>query len=151
MGVLTYTFIYTSSRNTYLIILFLEACTNPLYALRYSYHLTLAVAAFIFHSNLYLNMCSVELPGAYLLWIMLLLHHDIHSNISRLIVTPVISINHGWRRTNRTNSTVVSQKSTLQAYQRCGLPFFRVFPHNVQWSRGPSKSSSNSTQQGSEW
>ena len=31
------------------------------------YHLTLAVAVFIFHGKLDLNTCSVELPGAYLL------------------------------------------------------------------------------------
>ena len=174
MGVLTYAFIYSCSRNTYLIILFLKACTCPLYVLRYSYHLTLAVTVFIFHSNLYLDTCSVELPGAYLLWILLFLYHDIHTNISRLVVTPVISIRHGWRRINRTNSTiitVVSQKSThewsiLQAYQRGGWALFRVFlclttevvsnplPSNSlkyrmhkQWAIVLGSSSSNSMQQ----
>ena len=45
---------------------------SPLYVLRYTYHLTLAVAIFMFGVSCYLlsimvshlNMCSVELPEA---------------------------------------------------------------------------------------
>ena len=44
VGVLTYTFIYSSSSNTYLIILLLETCTSPFYVLRHTMYLTLAVA-----------------------------------------------------------------------------------------------------------
>ena len=60
----TYTFIYSSSTNTYLIILLLETSTSPLYVLCYTIYLTGCWRPkFNFHGKLDLNTCSVDLPG----------------------------------------------------------------------------------------
>ena len=64
----TYTFIYSSSSNTYmyLVTLLLETCTFPLYVLRHTIYLSdfgCCRLKFIFHSKLDLNTYSVELPG----------------------------------------------------------------------------------------
>ena len=68
----TYIFRLRSPSNIYFIILLPKTCTHPpLYVLCYTYHLTLAVAVFMFGVSCYLlcvmvshlNMCSVELLG----------------------------------------------------------------------------------------
>ena len=64
VGVLTYIFIYSSFRNTHLRILLLEACTFPLYVLRYTSYFQFGCCSL--HLVTVLNMCSVELPGAVL-------------------------------------------------------------------------------------
>ena len=57
----TYTFIYSNSSNTYLVILLLETCTSPLYVLHYTIYLTLAIAtpssSFTVRS---INMCLLD-------------------------------------------------------------------------------------------
>ena len=61
VGILTYTFIYSWSNNTYPIILLLE-CAYPR-SMFCVIPLTLAVAIFTFHGKLYVNTCSVGLPA----------------------------------------------------------------------------------------
>ena len=60
----TYTFIYSSSSNTYLIMFLLETCTFPLcFVLYYIPDYGCCRPKFIFHGKLDLIMCSVELRG----------------------------------------------------------------------------------------
>ena len=65
----TYTFIYSSSSNTYLIILLLHGnmhIPSLCFALYYIPDFGCCRPKFIFHGELDLNTCSVELPGGVL-------------------------------------------------------------------------------------